>query len=82
MGDITPSPPQYWRIKWKMTWKREPYREIQILGVSQNEGCFFGGPHKKHVSILGYGLGSPYFGILSHIIQVEISGSLFVHAQK
>ena len=34
------------------------------LGVSQNYGYPFGGPHNKDYSILGSLLGSPYFGKL------------------
>ena len=34
------------------------------LGVSQNYGYLFGGPHNKDYSILGSILGSPYFGKL------------------
>ena len=34
------------------------------LGVSQNSGYLFGGPHNKDYSILGSILGSPYFGKL------------------
>ena len=34
------------------------------VGVSQNDGYLFGGPHNKDYSILGTILGSPYFGKL------------------
>ena len=34
------------------------------VGVSQNQGYPFGGPHSKDYSILGSTLGSPYFGKL------------------
>ena len=37
------------------------------LGVSQNEGYLFGGPHHKDYYILGSILGSPYFGKLPFI---------------
>ena len=34
------------------------------LGVSQNNGYLYGGPHNKDYSILGSILGSPDFGKL------------------
>ena len=34
------------------------------MGISQNYGYLFGGPHNKDYSILGSILGSPYFGKL------------------
>ena len=36
------------------------------MGISQNYGYHFGGPHNKDYSILGSILGSPYFGKLPH----------------
>ena len=32
------------------------------MGVSQKQGCHFGGPHNKDYSILESILGSPSFG--------------------
>ena len=31
------------------------------MGISQNQGCFFGGPYNKDYSILGSILGFPLF---------------------
>ena len=38
------------------------YQGRRYMGVSQNWGYRFGGPHNKDYSILGSILGSPYFG--------------------
>ena len=38
------------------------------MGVSQNQGCLFGGPHNKDYSIWGSILGSPYFGKLPYVL--------------
>ena len=35
------------------------------MGVSQNYGYLFGGPHNKDYSIFGSMLGFPYFGKVS-----------------
>ena len=39
------------------------------MGVSQNYGYHFGGPHNKDYSILGSILGSPYFGKLPYRLE-------------
>ena len=39
------------------------------MGLSQNYGYLFGGPHNEDYSILGSILGSPYFGKLPHLLQ-------------
>ena len=36
------------------------------MGVSQNWGYHFGGPHNKDYSIIGYTLGPPDFGKLPY----------------
>ena len=36
------------------------------MGISQNYGYLFGGPHNKDYSILGSILGPPYFGKLPY----------------
>ena len=41
------------------------------MGVSQNEGCLFGGPYSKNYNILGSILGTPYLGKRSN----DVSGS-------
>ena len=41
------------------------------MGVSQNSGYFFGGPHSKDYSILGSILGSPYFGKQPYFITLD-----------
>ena len=38
------------------------------MGVSQNQGCHFGGPYNKDYSILGSTLGSPYLGKLPYLV--------------
>ena len=43
-------------------------KEEEHMGVSQNQGYLFGGPHNKDSNILGFILGSPHFGKLPHSI--------------
>ena len=45
------------------------------MGVSQNYGYPFEGPHNKDCSILGSILGSPYFGKLPSVQAAGIKGS-------
>ena len=45
------------------------------MGVSQNYGYLFGGPHNKDYSILGSILGSSYFGKLPYIL-IFVNGFL------
>ena len=49
------------------------------MGVSQNYGYLFEGPHNKDYSILGSILGSPYFGKLPYTLnpnKYSFGGSL------
>ena len=44
------------------------------MGVFQNYGYLFGGPHSKDYGILGSILGSPYFGKLPHVSGLKVWG--------
>ena len=43
------------------------------MGVSQNQGTIFRGPHNKDYSLLGSILGSPYLGKLPYLAVQDVT---------
>ena len=57
-------------------------KPLEDIGVSQNWGYLFGGPHNKDYNLLGSILGSPFLGNYQMTSQTDCSGPAHLASKR